>query len=178
MAVVDGKIYVISGYYAQGYTDQVQVYDPASNTWSSCASLPIPVSGAAAGATTGAAAPKRLYVMGGRNLASNKSLPGQVYDPETDTWTLGAPIPTARQGLAVAVQDDILYAVGGTSFEISQSTLYAVNEQYTPLGYENATSASPLPSPTVPEFPTLMVLPLLLAASAFVFVYRSKTKRK
>ena len=144
-AVVNGKIYVISGYYERGYSERVQVYDPASNTWSLAAPIPIPVSESAAGVTTGTYVPQRVFVIGGRNLVSNASLPSQVYDPKSDSWAFGAPMPTLRQGLAVAVADDVMYAVGGVSFDPSNFTFYNLNEQYTPLGYKIANPATSSP---------------------------------
>jgi len=82
---------------------------------------------AAAGATTGIMAPKRIYVISGdygRRL-------NQVYDPERDTWTTGTSMQTSRSGLAVAVVNDKLYAIGGTDGYNDS----AVNEEYTPIGY-------------------------------------------
>jgi hypothetical protein len=72
-------------------------------------------------------APKRIYVIGGYNDIRGQGFTlNQVYDPETDTWTMGAQMPTSRYGLGVAVVNDILYAIGGGDAE---------NERYTPIGY-------------------------------------------
>ncbi len=105
-AVVDNKIYVIS--YSGENDALTQIYDPETDSWSFGAQIPTPGWGAAAGATTGVMAPKRIYVMGG-----NPTFPlNQVYDPETDTWIMGAQMPTGRYGLGVAVVNDMLYAIG------------------------------------------------------------------
>jgi hypothetical protein len=37
----------------------------------------------------------------------------QVYDPQADSWTTGAVIPTSRGDFAVAVVDDLIYVIGG-----------------------------------------------------------------
>ena len=87
---------------------------------------------------TGVYAPKRIYVIGGWNYNVNPSNLNQVYDPASSTWTTGAPMPTARDGLCVAVVDDALYAIGGT--------VRTRNERYTPAQYKVPTSPSPLPS--------------------------------
>jgi len=56
----------------------------------------------------------------------------QIYNPENDTWTLGAPIPTASIGLEAVVVDDVIFAIGGSHGWLIND--YA-NEQYTPFGY-------------------------------------------
>jgi parallel beta-helix repeat protein len=128
-AVVNNKIYILGG--AVGLTLN-QIYDPETDTWSFGASLPTGVDFAAAGATTGVAAPKRIYIIGGKQNLDPVNL-NQIYNPETDTWNSGNSIPTPRFGLAVAVVNDVLYAIGGGLGWLKPMT--AVNEQYTPSGY-------------------------------------------
>lgn len=134
-AVIDSKIYIIGGFEGLhhgvpvGYT---QIYDPVKDSWSLGASLPEIVRHAAAGATTGMLAPKRIYVIGGGPdmRAFNFT---QVYTPENDTWTLGAEMPTTRGWLAVAVVNDLIYAIGGVPYLMSSSL--TTNEQYVPFGF-------------------------------------------
>ena len=135
-AVVDDKIYVISG---SGESETLtQIYDPSTDSWSFGAQIPTPVWGAAAGATTGVLAPKRIYVMGGYPAFTLN----QVYDPETDTWTVGAQMPTSRYGLGVAVVNDMLYAIG-----CSGSPDGKKNDRYTPFGYETTPPTLSIVSP-------------------------------
>ncbi len=134
-AVVDGKIYVLGGFEGLHHgvpVDFNQIYDPKTDTWSSGAQMPEIVRDAAAGATTGILAPKRIYVIGGGPdmLAYNFT---QVYNPENDSWTLGAEMPTARGWLAVAVVNDLIYAIGGAHY--AMSAFLTTNEQYVPYGY-------------------------------------------
>jgi N-acetylneuraminic acid mutarotase len=150
-AVVDNKIYVI------GADHLTQIYDPETDTWASGIPSPTLVLSSVAAATTGVLAPKRIYVLGGNydlNVAMNLT---QVYDPETDTWTTGTPMPTPRWSLGVAVVNDELYAIGGYDGE----TYLAANEKYTPAGY-------------IPEFPSWIVLPLFIVATLAVIAYRKK----
>ena len=124
-AVVDNKIYVIGGWNGSRIHIN-QIYNPETDTWSFGSQIPNAGAGAAAGATTGVMAPKRIYVLGGNPTFTLN----QVYDPETDTWTMGAQMPTSRYGLGIAVVNDILYAIG-----CSGSPDNKKNDRYTPFGF-------------------------------------------
>ncbi|MCW4044796.1 MAG: hypothetical protein NWE94_04690 [Candidatus Bathyarchaeota archaeon] len=130
-AVIDSKIYIVAW-------NQTHIYDPKSDSWSLGASTPIPVSNGGVCATTGVMALKRVHVIGGTTgeggMFSEGTAFTQVYDPSTDTWILGEPMPTARLGLTVAVVHDQIYAIGGSTSTVFSPSLGA-NEQYTPLGY-------------------------------------------
>jgi hypothetical protein len=69
---------------------------------------------AAAGATSGVLAPKRIFLIGG---IPEKSIDGtnlnQINNPENDSWTVGTLMPTARFNLQIAVLNDKLYVMGG-----------------------------------------------------------------
>lgn len=153
-AVMNNKIYAMSGWSVKTpLSDQVQIFDPKSNTWTTGTPIPIPVTLAGAGATTGAMAPKRIYVIGGCPAANTQAQSGisanQVYDPATDTWSSGAEMPTARYGLALAVANDKLYVMGGGSISLTNS-----NEQYTPIGYGTPDPAYETPSPSLSPSPS------------------------
>ena len=134
----DDKIYVIVG-------NKTQIYNPESDSWSLGASSPVFVSGAAVCATTGVVAPKRIYVFGGSTAFLEETNATQVYDPEADTWTLGASMPTTRAAAASAVVNDLIYVIGG-GFGWGKTT--DANEQYTPFGYG---SVKPLVSVLSPQ---------------------------
>lgn len=142
-AVVDNKIYVIGG---QDEFEQdmnlkvVQIYDPTVNAWTLGQSAPAVVWQASAGATTGAMAPKRIYVIGGMEGFAEPLDSNYAYDPEADAWSSAASVPTARYGPACAVVDDQLYVIGGgIGFPLGTKA----NERYAPIGY-----GSPLPAET------------------------------
>lgn len=153
-AVVDNKIYIIGG--AVGLSLN-QIYDTQTDTWSSGALLPTGVDGATAGVTAGDTVTQRIYVIGGKQNLNAVNL-NQVYDPTTDTWTYGTPMPTARYSHGVAVVNGSLYAIGGHEgwygFPISTA-----NERYTPADF-------------IPEFPSWIVLPLTLLLALIVIVMR------
>jgi N-acetylneuraminic acid mutarotase len=136
-AVVDGQIYVFGGARQllerfNNLTSVVynQVYDAMNDMWRSQSSLPAAGSYAAAEATSGLTAPKRVYVVGGFDQVSYSNVV-RVYDSECDVWSAGASMLTARGYLGLAVVDDVLYAIGGFDGE----NWLDVNERYLPVGY-------------------------------------------
>jgi N-acetylneuraminic acid mutarotase len=152
-AVVDDKIHVI-GLGINGAFHEI--YDPKTDNWSSGALKGTAY--ASAGATTGVNAPKRMYLFSAEyaNWELNPpSIINLIYDPESDSWDVGASMPTGRANAGVAVVNDELYVIGGATLEIGMSTLAsAANEQYTPVGF-------------VPEFPAWLILPLFVAVTLF-----------
>lgn len=128
------------------------------------------VDGAAVGATIGIKAPPRVYVLGVVAQKTPNAPVNQVYDPRTDTWTTVAAMPTIRIDFGVAVVNDTLYVIGGLLvsytydstgkyIQSSQATPTNINEQYIPLGY-GTLHPTTSPTPAVPEFSWLAVLPL------------------
>jgi hypothetical protein len=146
-AVLDDKIYVIGGGVANEPeyvpVTYVQIFDPKTDQWTNGTQLPEGVCYARACATTGAYAPKRLYVIGGnsnyyfRNNFYTATNLTQIYNPETEAWTVGAYMPTTRSKLGVAVVKDEIYAIGGHN-SIDWSTVVYANEKYTPVAYTEA----------------------------------------
>jgi N-acetylneuraminic acid mutarotase len=139
-AVVDDKIYIIGGLgqSTSGILYLNQVYDAKTDTWSSAAPVGTILNAAVAGATTGVNAPKLIYVIGGyygktTDFDKPYERTNQVYNPENDSWALCTPMPIDNWGYAVAVVDDLLYAIGGAN--INNNIPYAHNLQYTPIGY-------------------------------------------
>ncbi|HET7842359.1 MAG TPA: kelch repeat-containing protein [Terriglobia bacterium] len=128
-ATVNGKIYVVGGAGTSGTCGSrvgtLEVYDPATGSWSTRAPMPTPRDSTAA-----VAVGERLYVIGGDNICLGMLSTVEVYDPITDTWTTKAPMPTPRSGLAAAVVDGIVYAIGGVNFT---SGWLATVEAYNPV---------------------------------------------
>jgi len=138
--------------------------------WTLGAPLPTPGLLAAAGATTGVLAPTRLYVIGGSSDGINALNKTQMYDPQTNSWTLGSSMHTARGLLSVAVVNDTLYAIGGTNNLLNpQSPTNTVNEQYFPSDYGKPAPSSfqnPTISPPIPQG-TMMFYVIIAAVLIF-----------
>src|SRR4030042_6233837 len=126
--VVEGKIYVISGakYATLGgvvISDVTYVYDPELDSWSTMASIPTPVEGYASAVLHG-----KIYIMGGAAISQSYSNwvvdLVQIFDPKTNQWTVGKPLPTG------------VYAAGAcaTSGLLAPERIYVVggNERYLP----------------------------------------------
>jgi N-acetylneuraminic acid mutarotase len=148
-ATVDHKIYVVGGFEQPGLsnvlnfaiTPLLEVYDPATDRWTSKAPMPVGLHHVGIGVVAG-----RLYVIGGYKQ-SGLSVWGPVatvyaYDPVTDSWTERASMPTARGALSVTEHDGKLYAIGG----YDRTANSAAVEVYDPTRDVWAT-LSPLPTP-------------------------------
>lgn len=123
-ATLNGKIYAIGGfggnsgpYGSNTYLGTVEVYDPATDTWSAAADVPLPTGGDGLAAATVSG---KIYAMGGHYVGYVNSNPYhyalrtvEVYDPRTDTWSAGKPMQFARWGLAASDANGFIYAIGG-----------------------------------------------------------------
>jgi N-acetylneuraminic acid mutarotase len=116
-AVVNGKIYVFGGYYglSNGVAlSTVYEYDPVLDQWEQKTSMPTGRWGAACAVVN-----EHIYVIGGGldfsfdNSYANDSNTVEVYDPSSDTWDTGSPIPVERQSGAACVLDGMIYVSGG-----------------------------------------------------------------
>jgi len=108
--------------------------------WTSVAPLPTPR--AFLDAATGADG--RIYVVGGYDFGAYHygSNVLEIYDPATNQWTTGAPMPTPRYGLGVARGGDgRIYAIGGCHGALN----YNVVEAYSPIT-NSWTTVAPLPT--------------------------------
>jgi hypothetical protein len=159
--VVDNKIYTLAVFnessdYTYPFISQIQMYDPSKDIWFLGAKSPMTSHfiTAFAAATTGVNALKRIYFFDEDAT--------HIYDPRSDTWTVGASMLSPRVLGGTAVINDIVYVIGGRSGQHDYITLMqpnSANEQYTPFGYgtpDMSPVISPLspavtPNPTPPE---------------------------
>jgi hypothetical protein len=117
--VIDGKVWAIGGRPGLGANlPIVEIYHPASDTWTRGPDLPQPTSGFTAAVIDG-----RLHVAGGEDLGTFRTInTHQVLDLETMTWEIWPRMLQARHGLASAVLDGRWYVIaGGPSADVSAS---------------------------------------------------------
>lgn len=115
--VVNGKIYLMGGRTGGQHTTVSinEAYDPNTGTWTTKAPLIYPVV-----SCSSAVVGNRIYLFGGQdefNETMNLTVT-QIYDIETDTWSLGASLPTIVLNSAAGATSGVLvpqriYIVGG-----------------------------------------------------------------
>lgn len=127
---INGKFYVTHGFIGSDSAESA-AYDPLFDTWEKRASAGVPRS-----ELSGAAVGGLLYTVGGRDLTGAVCQIGvcdtlEIYDPATDSWTKGAPMPTPRAGLGVTALRGKIYAIGGrTGARPRQGTALGILEVY------------------------------------------------
>ena len=148
-AVVDDALYVIGGRTVgggicsgavAGLLATVERYDIDTNTWSAVAPLPSPRSDLEAVAHGG-----KIFVFGGCSagvIFTGFTNEVDMYDPQTDTWTTLAPMPTPRAGFVAGKSGQRVFAIGGWNGGAALS----VNEVYD-ISHDTWSSATPMPTP-------------------------------
>ncbi len=148
--VVDNKIYVISGakYATLGgvYSSAVTyVYEPNLDSWSTMAPIPTPVEGYASAVLDG-----KIYIMGGAAMSQNYSNQVvnlvQIFDPKTNQWTTGTPLPTGVYAAGACATTGLfapekIYVAGGHPHYVSWVTSAILSPHGTTLNqiYDPAT---------------------------------------
>jgi N-acetylneuraminic acid mutarotase len=141
VGVIDGVVYVAGG-LAGGAVDQVDSYDPATDTWTPLANLPAPRDHACGGVIDGV-----LYVAGGRTGSPDNPEPTlYAYDVAGDAWTTRAPMLTGRGGTACGVIDGKLIVVGGEGNAAVPSGVFPQTESYDPVS-DSWTTLEPMLHP-------------------------------
>jgi N-acetylneuraminic acid mutarotase len=139
VAALDNRVYVIGGFGPGAEAvPTVEVYDPAANRWEARAPLPVALHHPAAAVVAG-----RLLVIGGYTggrVSWTTSDAVFQYDPDNNAWTTRAPMSEPRGALAVAVLNDRVHAVGGSSKGLSR-----LHEVYDPAT-NRWTLAAPMPT--------------------------------
>jgi N-acetylneuraminic acid mutarotase len=128
-AAVNGKFYLNGGYTPEcggsciGNTHNLDVYDPATNTWTVRA-------GTGTTGLTGAALNSKLYAIGGEGDTYHRTV--QAYDPGTNTWNTRAPLPEGSALGTATMANGKLYYLEGRSPTIPWTTQPSRFYAYTP----------------------------------------------
>ena len=111
---IDGKIYVPGGEYAHSISyvqrAELQIYDPATDSWSLGQALPVPTSHGRTFSLDG-----RLWYVGGQR-ENQIVLPQTLsYDPAEDEWSRHDDMPQPRRVGYVALRDRTVFYFAGDS---------------------------------------------------------------
>jgi N-acetylneuraminic acid mutarotase len=118
-AVFGGKIYYIGGQH--GHDDNlvtqkdVHAYDPATNTWTKMADMPVPagVNGRGHISSGVTVMGNRILVLGGEIVHKTSTNMVSAYTPETNSWQNLTPLPQNRfSGVAGSINGLIYYSGG------------------------------------------------------------------
>jgi plastocyanin/N-acetylneuraminic acid mutarotase len=121
-------------------------FDPAANTIGTIAAIP-----RATGETRALTFNGQMYVMGGGRVAPNPSNEVDVYDPGTNSWSIGIPFTNARRNFPTDTDGTTrIWLSGG----YEPSTPAADMEIFCA-----AAAPTPTPTPTVTPTPTPTVTP-------------------
>jgi N-acetylneuraminic acid mutarotase len=112
LATANGKLYVLGGYDT---ARTVEVYDIASDTWSSGPLLPGGTDNAGAVVSGG-----KLYLFGGEATPR-----AQILDLTTSSWSDGPALPSPRFSSVVELVGSEVHLVGGWSFDRSNNVSLA-----------------------------------------------------
>jgi hypothetical protein len=127
--VLNGKIYAVGGQHLGDQNtpqSEVDVYDPATNSWSQTAPMPRPISHV----TANVFVRNGLVVVTTGRMANGVLIPNVIeYDPATNTWSELPPVPGPRQSPVSGLIGDQMVVTCG-----SNSTLKAQTWVTTPTG--------------------------------------------
>lgn len=105
--ILNDKIYVISGSDLSVVQKVIQIYNPATDTWTMGKPLPVATTEGFCCTING-----KIYMVGGFDVSGAIGAV-QEYNPLTDTWALKKPMPTARCMISGAVVDNKIYITCG-----------------------------------------------------------------
>jgi Kelch motif/Galactose oxidase, central domain len=124
---LNDRVYVIGG-RLDDHTlpTEVDVYDPATRSWSRGPDMPTPRYQPAAAVLNG-----RIYALGGSSGEEPLNTV-EMLDPVTGTWSTRMPLPTPRSSLVAIAASGRIYAIGGY-FTGEYPYMSDVVEEYDPV---------------------------------------------
>jgi plastocyanin len=128
-------------------------FDPVANTIGAIAAIP-----RATGETRGLNFNGQMYVMGGGRVAPNPSNEVDIYDPGTNTWTIGDPFSNARRNFPTDTDGTTRIWLSG-GYDVDGVTPLASMEIFCAAGATPTPTPSPTATPTVAPSATPTVTP-------------------
>ena len=131
-----GRLYVVGGANESGPTNTCAVYDPVADAWDDCPPMLQPRAGAGATVLL-----NKLYVIGGTIAGNSAAAHGEVYDPNSRTWTVLTMPPGVVDWTEPGVThvETRIYAVGGLQDDVlSDRTIV-----FSPFVYQTFIPAAP-----------------------------------
>jgi len=111
MTACGGKFILAGGGYPYDNTDLVQIYDPASDTWTSSS-----LSESKAN-LRGACRNGMAYFAGGETDVAEYTTKVEIYDVSNETWAINS-IPVGRDELTVKATENAVYIGGGHNLSL------------------------------------------------------------
>jgi len=143
-SVVNGKIYVVGGYFFGLYlvsSNVLEVYDPETDTWTTETPMPTAVY-----SCSSAVIDNKMYVIENSFNDRVGSL-NQIYDTENDSWSYGRSIPVGVAGATAAATTAVfapkqIYVIGGDVASNSSNQVYNPENDTWSIGAQLPSSRS------------------------------------
>jgi N-acetylneuraminic acid mutarotase len=138
--IFNNKIYSIAGFNLGGQSTTTRIYDIAGNSWTTGAPIPEP-NGLSDAATGVDSVGGKIYIACGFDgIGASNTL--HIYDIATDSWTTGAPAPTALYLPGFGVINGKFYVASGNNggTEIPDLQIYDI-------ATNTWTTGAPIPTP-------------------------------
>jgi N-acetylneuraminic acid mutarotase len=123
-----GKVFVFGGCTgtasSPSVTNEVDMYDPQTDTWTTLTPMPTQRASLVAGHSG-----DRVYAIGGTDGVSVLNV-NEVYDISGNSWSTNTPMPTARQEAGAHSHGGRVYVVGGSTSAYGSSS--NANEVFKP----------------------------------------------
>lgn len=142
--VIKDKLYLFGG-LGGGSEGKVQIYNPATNSWSVGAAAPY-----ACGSASTALIDGKVYMAGGI-VGSTTVATAAVYDPAANSWTSIAPMPAGVNHAAASTEGKKMYVFGGRADGNLPSVGFDYVQVYNPA--TNSWMSSNQPGSTVAPLP-------------------------
>ncbi len=145
--ILNGKMYLIGG-LGQDTWQKMQIYDPATNHWTTGPDLPFKT-----GSTNSAVINGEIYIAGGAVKYPSYGPVAKVakYNPTTNQWTSLPDMPYPRHSAAFGTDGQKLYVFGGRDQGLEASSGTDIIEVYDPVA--NAWTSSNNASSGLPKVP-------------------------